>query len=274
MTGDSRAVRGDFGRSALGLCDVTEPCHSTRSRTVKFSREFIALTLDFACHVERIKVVPLEQALLHFTPLYLSFGLPRDFDQLNPIWRAFLAGLARHQEPVDWAYRYYLQRQAHGREDLDLDPTFGCFYYALWPENRVRIHFRNGEETNRGPLSRARRPQRLAELAAMFRHLRRVLPPAATVVGGSWLYNIEAYRSLYPPEFLASSRVGADEYQFIAHWGQFLDRHGEVRPMMVRTFMDRLARQASAEGLPQCFPYRVLRLESSIYAFYDFYGIR
>jgi hypothetical protein len=107
----------------------------------------------------------------------------------------------------------------------------------------------------------------------MFHHLRNVLPAAATVVGGSWLYNIDAYRRLFPPEFLATSRVGAAEYQFIAQRGQFLDRHGEVRPMMARTFLNRLAQQIMEDGLPDCFPYRVLRLEAAVDSFYEFYGI-
>jgi hypothetical protein len=99
---------------------------------------------------------------------------------------------------------FYLQQHTAAPADVaELHPAFGCFYYALWPENRVRIHFRNGETVSHSPLSRTRRPQRLAELAAMFRHLRSVVPPTATVVGGSWLYNIDAYCQL--PVFSANN---------------------------------------------------------------------
>jgi hypothetical protein len=241
---------------------------------MRFSREFIALTLRFAQHVERITRIPLDDALLHFTHLYLSFGLRRDFDPLNPIWQAFLDGLTLHPDLVDWTWTFYLERQTDARADVaEPDRAFGCFYYALWPENRVRIHFQNHEPADHSPLSRARRPQRLAELAAMFRHLRNLLPPAATIVGGSWLYNIEAYRRLFPPGFLATAKPGPNEYQFIAQWGQFLDRHGQVKPTIARTFEDRLARQITEDGLQYCFPYRVLRLESAIDPFYEFYGI-
>jgi len=217
--------------------------------------------------------MPLNEVLLHFTPLYPSLGLGRDFDPSNAIWQAFLARLTTHRDRVDWAHTCYLDGRTRAGGDVDRSPTFGCFSYALWPENRVRMHFRNGEEGSHGPLSRARRPVRIAELTAMVRHLRAVLPPAATIVGGSWLYNIEAYRRLFPPAFLATSRIGAHEYQFIALWGQFLDRHGNVRAVMTRAFQDCLARQITADGLELCFPYRVLRLESPVEAFYDFYGI-
>jgi hypothetical protein len=241
---------------------------------VSFSREFVALALQFAHHVERIKLIPLGEVLLQFTPLYLSFGLRKDFDPRHPIWQAFVGGLTPHQDFVDWTYTFHREQQIHARPQVvDLASTFGCFYYALWPETRVRLHFANLEMACYSPLSRERRPQRHAELAAMFRHLRNVLPATATVIGGSWLYNVEAYRRLFPPKFLATSRVGAAEYQFMAQWGQFLDRHGDVRPMMARTFLGRLTHQSTEDGLPDCFPYRVLRLEAPIDFFYEFYGV-
>jgi hypothetical protein len=241
---------------------------------LRFSREFIALMLQFAQHVARIKLLPLDEALLRFTPLYLSFGLPRDFDPLHPLWQAFVAGLTPHQALVDWVYTFYLQQQT----DMPVDvakrhPAFGCFYYALWPENRVRLHFQNGETVSHSPLSRTRRPQRLAELAAMFRHLRSLVLPTATVVGGSWLYNLDAYCRLFPPAYLATAQVDANEYQFLALWGQFLDRHGHVQPTIARTFLEGLEQRGTAESLQHCFPYRVLRLESAISPFYAFYGI-
>jgi len=209
--------------------------------------------------------------LLSFTPLYLSFGLPRDFDRKNPTWAAFVNGLPARGDLIDWTHAFYLRHHTNG--SVEADPTFGCFYYAPWPGNRVRIHFRNGEGTDVGPLGQARSAERRAELTAMFTHLRQVLPPGATIVGGSWIYNIEAYRRLFPPAFLATAKVGANEYQFIAQWGQFLDRDGEVKPALARSFLDGLEGRATSDSLKDCFPYRVLRLESAIDVFYDFYGI-
>jgi hypothetical protein len=127
-----------------------------------FSREFVAVTLQFARHVARITLIPLEDALFRFTPLYLSLGLPRDFDARHPVWQAFVAGLTAHRELVDWTHTFYLQQQAAPPAIVDPDPASGCFYYSLWPENRVRIHFRAAETASQSPLSRARHPQRLA----------------------------------------------------------------------------------------------------------------
>jgi hypothetical protein len=95
----------------------------------------------------------------------------------------------------------------------------------------------------------------------------------ATVVGGSWLYNIDAYHRLFPPGFLATARAGPNEYQFIALWGQFLDRHGRVKPRIARPFLEGLEQRVTEESLLHGFPYRVLRLESAITTFYRFYGL-
>ena len=241
---------------------------------MRFSREFVAFTLEFAQHVQRIKGLPLDEALLHFTHLYLSFGLPRDFDRLNPVWRAFVAGFTSPRDLVEWTYTFYLQQQTRVRADaVPIDPAFGCFSYVVWPHNRVRLHFQNVETPDHSALSRVHHRQRLAELAAMFRHLRDLLPSNATVVGGSWLYNIEAYRRLFPLAFLATAQVGANEYQFMAQWGQFLDRHGQIKPTIAGSFLDQIARRATGDSLEDCFPYPVLRLEAPIGPFYEFYGL-
>lgn len=203
---------------------------------MRFSRAFIALFVEFARHVARIQALPLDDALLRFSPLDPSLGLGRDLDRRHATWQTFVAGLAEDRQAVEWTHAFYLQRRTEVRADeADRRRAFGCFSYSVWPGHRVRIHFRNAEVDSHGPLGRDRRPQRRAELTAMFRHLHERVPATATVVGGSWLYNIEAYRRLFPPEFLATGRVGANEYPFIALWGQFLDRHGHLRPTTART---------------------------------------
>jgi hypothetical protein len=107
----------------------------------------------------------------------------------------------------------------------------------------------------------------------MFRHLVSVVPPTATVVGGSWLYNIDAYRRLFPPSSWRRPGAGPNEYQFIALWGQFLDRHGRVKPLIACPFLEGLEQRVTEESLQHGFPYRVLRLESAITTFYRFYGL-
>ena len=56
-------------------------------------------------------------------------------------------------------------------------------------------------------------------------------------------------------------------------WGQFLNRHGEIKEKMTRPFVERLERQSTLDGLDQCFPFQVLAVEASAREFYDFYRI-
>jgi hypothetical protein len=66
--------------------------------------------------------------------------------------------------------------------------------------------------------------------------------------------------------------VLAAPFQHMPLWGQFLDRHGEIRADVTRAFLARLDRQSSLDGLDDCFPFRVLTLEAAAGEFHDFYG--
>jgi hypothetical protein len=113
----------------------------------------------------------------------------------------------------------------------------------------------------------------MAELAALFEHVKRTLRPPLRVVGASWLYNVEAYRRLFPCSYVATARVLAPRFQHLPLWGQFLDRHGAIREKATREFLDRLERQSSVGGLDRCFPFQALSVEAPIQDFYDFYGL-
>jgi hypothetical protein len=97
---------------------------------------------------------------------------------------------------------------------------------------------------------------------------------AESLVGGSWLYHVEAYRRLFPPAFLATAKPGGEDYAYMTLWGQFLDRNGRVREEAAMRFNGCLDRQDTLEGVLACFPLTVLYLEASIEEYYRFYGIR
>lgn len=93
------------------------------------------------------------------------------------------------------------------------------------------------------------------------------------MVGGSWLYNIEAYRRLFPPAFLATAAPEEPEPQFIALWGQFLDHRQQVKPDLASQFRAEFSRQTTLSGLLHSFPYPVLRLECPLRVFYEHFGV-
>jgi hypothetical protein len=59
----------------------------------------------------------------------------------------------------------------------------------------------------------------------------------------------------------------------MALWGQFLNRHGQVRGRMARDFLACVARQEMFDAVKQCFPFLPLAPQCSIHHFYTFYKI-
>lgn len=210
--------------------------------------------------------------MLEYTNLYIRFGLGRDFDPAHPTWQEYLAGLQDGNDGGGWTYRFYSMRpEAMGAPGVVA--TCGCFAYARLSGDRIRLHFRNAEADGHSPLGFERRGQRLADLAALFAHVKRTLRPPLQVVGASWLYNLDAYRRLFPVPYLATAHVIGQRFRYMPLWGQFLDRYGQVKESMTRPFLERLVRQSSMNSLDQCFPFQVLAVEASVLEFYDFYGI-
>jgi len=239
---------------------------------VTYAKAFFDLQLQFAHKVTRLSGLPLARALLEYTNLYARFGLGRDFDPAHPTWQEYLAGLRDPNEYHEWTYRFYLKRP----ETLTAPgvvATFGCFSYSPSSGGRIRLHFLNAERDGHSPLAIDRLEQRLADLAALFEHVKRSQPQALQVVGASWLYNLEAYRRLFPVSYLATAHVIGHRFQHMPLWGQFLDRHGEIKEDMTRQLLDRLERLTSVDGLDQCFPLQVLAAEASVTDFYEFYRI-
>ena len=237
-----------------------------------YAKPFFDLQLTFAERVVALSGLPLEQVLLDYTNLYIRLGLGRQFDPAHPTWQDYLAGLREATDPREWTYRFYARRGEAGTGP-SVVASFGCFSYGRLDADRIRLHFRNAETEGHAPLAADRRAQRLAELAALFAHARRTVPGPARVIGASWLYNLDAYRRLFPSAYVASARVAGDRFRHMPLWGQFLDRHGEVKTSMTEPFLTHLSRQPRLDGLAQCFPWQVLALEAPCTVFHDFYGI-
>lgn len=239
---------------------------------MQFSRDFFDLNLRFAQKVSDVAGQSFQRSLLEYTHLYLAFGLGRDFDPENAAWQKYLHQIPRSGGQLSaTTHRFYLERIAEHPKPEPEHP-FGCFSYTLWDKDRVRVHFRNATMAS-GVLQKEKVPERISELKEMFRHLKKVVPANSMVIGGSWLYNIGAYRRLFPMTYLDSAQPSLEDYQFIALWGQFLFSDGSVRPCLAEAFLERMERQKTLEGLKSCFPYQVLRLQSSIQDFYTCYGI-
>jgi hypothetical protein len=238
---------------------------------LRYAKAFFELQLEFAETVSALSGLPLARTVLEYTNFYIRFGLGRDFDPTHPGWQEYLAGLRDVKDRQEWTYRFYGTRP--DPPPPGVVATFGCFSYAWLGSDRIRLHFHDAERDGLSPLGRERRDRRLADLAALFASLKRAARKPIRVVGASWLYNITAYRRLFPESYLATAHVVQHRFRHMPLWGQFVNRYGEVRANVVCQFRDRLRQHSSPQDLDCCFPFQVLSLEAPVVEFYDFYGV-
>lgn len=159
------------------------------------------------------------------------------------------------------------------RPKLDQPQAFGCFSYDPPDQSgALRIHFMPTGGSDESPLALSSQSARTNELRSMFLHVRRTEHSVTSVRGVSWLYNLNAYKRLFPPPYGASVRLP----WFPLHmngsstWGQVLNWRQEIKPSVrdaVVTKLGAIKRDAPWE----VFPLRALVATSEIRPFYDWF---
>lgn len=242
-------------------------------------RDYMAIQLRFAEEVAKRCGKPLAEAVLFYTNIYRRLGLGVAGTGPTPeLWREFTDGFEQltFNQRVDRAVAFLAPRIDGSAVLLPGRTGFGCFACeAPDADGMVRIHFGNRESgLDVGPLHSTRYDARRAELTEMFRHVSLTHPSTKGVIGGSWLYNLEAYRRLFPRDFADSRnrRNGPASLHGLSSWGQFIDFRGRVRPVV---------RDALIANLPDLdpekpwlvFPYQVLFTQAPFAAFRAEYGV-
>ncbi|HEY2658747.1 MAG TPA: hypothetical protein VGI79_03430 [Caulobacteraceae bacterium] len=240
--------------------------------------DYFELQLLFAERLADLASLSLPEAVARYTNFHKRFGLGAVED--GPPSETWL----RYAEPLDrlgsTARRLAWTKAFFAGLPEERPPTnrksFGCFSSDP-PDDAgvVRIHFLNKDAPDDpGPLSRAKMPDRRRELMSMFAFIRQAHPSAMQVRGGSWLYNLEAYRRLFPPEYGRSRTpmVGPRRLNGSSSWGQFLDRREAVKPDRRRAFLQNFVDlDAAAPWL--AFPIQPLITNAPVALFYAFYEI-
>jgi hypothetical protein len=178
-----------------------------------------------------------------------------------------------------------LLRLTFGLEDFDEQVTPGLLarlqkrpmsvacYLPCCAADAGDALFSPADSDDISPLSITRMSRRRAELRALTEYLLRDQPGARSVRGTSWLYNLEAYRRLFPPAYAASCRLNGQtlRYQGNALWGQFLSFRGEVkaapRQRMLANLLDLDARRPWLT-----FPLPALTPEAPLAVFAEHYA--
>lgn len=121
-------------------------------------------------------------------------------------------------------------------------------------------------------LDSRRRAARNGELRALIEQLRECGYASSDMLvhGTSWLYNVPAYRRLFPAAYVASAQpVG--RLRALSLWGQFLDRHGSVRNEAAAMLLSRIERVNAFADLSSCFPLQALAVHARFAVFQDFF---
>lgn len=244
---------------------------------MRLSREYVGLQVHFAEEMARKSGRAISDTLLQCTNIHRRIGLGRPGEPpYAPEWLALMDGVdtLTHEQRVERMFGA-LDAIPDGAEVLTPGRIqFGCFACEAPDENGgVRIHLGNRETSAiGGPLHNTRIEARKAELRAMFGWLAERHPEARHVLGGSWLYNLEAYRRLFPPAFGASRQYDPTfkRQNGLSTWGQFIRHDGSIRPDVRDAFL------AALPGLEPDnpfgpFPYKVLFTQAPISDFQRIY---
>lgn len=209
-------------------------------------REFFSLQLHFAETLAARGAASLVYTLTFYTNLHERFAYgsvarhepAHDFSK----FAEQLAALPDHDARLSAIVAAYAARPVLAAPPDTAE--FGCFR-CEFPDARghAHIHFLNRDVSGDvGPLQRTKRERRRGELVAMTAHLSQAFPRTHAIEGSSWLYNIEAYRVLFPAEFVASrtQRTWPRMVHSGSMWGQFLDFRGQVKSSLRDSFLARI----------------------------------
>jgi hypothetical protein len=235
-----------------------------------YSRAFFDFQLAFAYRLAAKFDLSLADTLYHYTTFTKSFD--------SGIWDDYLACLRQTPDATNCTYQWYCIHQHPDPKPHDSHydghPLFGCFYFVLRDTCIIRPHFIQNDLPGMHPLSRARIAARRAELSQMFAYIKQHVPAARTVLGNSWMYNLDAYRRLYPPSFTQTmTSSNEEEFQFLALWGQCFDSGWQVRIDIAAELLRRVDALTNLANLRWCFPYQILQPRCAIDEFYAFYQI-
>jgi hypothetical protein len=244
-----------------------------RPRAMTYTQPFFDLQIRFARKVAQLSGAPLAQVLLSHTNLYVRFGLGRGFNAEDPVWQRYLAGAEHHADALEhWTHVFYQSRLPERAPPLVVS-SVGCFSYARSNADEIRLHFHNADGASGSPLAPERIDRRIEELRALFSLAKTREGSTSCVRGASWMYNLPAYRRLFPAEYLASATPTAPRFRNMPLWGQFVDRRGGLRQDSADAFVRRLAGLACIAELARCFPLQVLALESPAVVFYEHFAV-
>lgn len=249
-----------------------------RAEQARVLDPYFEVQLRFAGRMAELTGERLGETAYRYTNLSRRLG--QGTPLLEPPTTAWLAYCAELETRSDLVDQVALTRRTFLEQPEETIPLpgqrlFGCFAHEVPDEQGlVKIHFYNRDtDASGGPLAAHKAGRRRDELAAMVAHIQAAHPGATAIRGGSWLYNLDAYRRLFPADYVAS-RTPADSVRLTgtSTWGQLIDSSGAIRPAMRDTLMSNLATLDPRQPW-LAFPLRALRTVAPLSSFRDHFGV-
>lgn len=239
--------------------------------------DYFTLQFQFASQWSRITGKSLARSLVDETSLYRRvIGKVHNQTNIDPAWDKIMEEMGEAQSPkemADFLYQYYLHQNHENEEGTE--NQFGSFSFNYEESTKtIRVHFKNKSKAEKSDLAKEYVSERLAELKQMFEAISHRHPEAEWVLGHSWLYNLEAYKRLFPPAFvekLESVPMGDSYFRTDAVWGQFIKKDGLVDSKKLTEFVSKIEEAKNVNELLQAFPFLPLQATSPVVQFYEYY---
>jgi hypothetical protein len=251
--------------------------------------EYFELQLEYAKRVSKKLKLDLFEILNQFTSYWRLIGNigyeynGESFSTNSPLWINFRKTCESNSNILQSAFQYY--KLNHAEQDFE-KKYFGCFRYDFYKipparnmqqfyedRNVIRIHFRNNDASGFGPLSASRRNIRKDDLRKMFIDVLEKFPEAKFVHGGTWLYNISTYSSLFPSSFTSDLIVEKPFPRTQGIWGQFLTSQGTLNELRTIEFRENFCKSESENDFLYSFPFQIMHARAIIGDFYREYRI-
>lgn len=250
-------------------CDII----LSMNKREKYPKELINLIIKYALRKSQIFKLELIDTIKNFTPIYYLIGNNDwEFQEDSIYWKEFLERYRKGEDLLELVYDMYKENF----QEYSKHKWFGCFRYRFVEDEKgygiVKMHFLNDGTSKEGPLSSSQKGNRLRELKELFEDVKKNHPNAKYVQGGSWLYNLESYKRLFPKEYINNMKSIYPKTQMLVIWGQFINSEGGIKKDKAEQFLSRLSQAKTKEDLENVFEFIELFPKCEIKYFYDFYS--
>ncbi len=242
-------------------------------RREEYPKGLIDLIIQYAKKRSQIFGLELIESIKNFTPVYYLIGnYDWEFKEDSIYWQEFLQRYENGEDLVELVYDMYIKNY----QEFSNFKWFGCFRYRFLEDEKgngiVKLHFLNNRTSKEGPLALSQKEKRLKELKELFEDVKENYPNAKYVQGGSWLYNLESYKRLFPKEYTNNMKSISPKPQRLVIWGQFINSEWSVKKDMAEEFLSRLGKAKTEKDLEKVFELKEMFPKGDIKYFYDFYS--